>query len=287
MILQPKFELSYPAFARGLRYVSAGAVGMALSAGLDFSGHVYAADLPSPMQSEMASESGFEVSIEPLYLWLPGMNGTIGALGQSVDIDLAPIDILSNLGDFLDVLDGLYMGSGQVRYGNFGFIYDVFYLDVSSTAEIDRTVLNGSLDVAFSQVMATLLGSYRAFENDTAHLDLLGGVRINDISMDIDVDLGGGFELSDGASWVDPMFGAKGRMDLNQNWYAKGTALIGGFGVSSNFVWDASVNVGYQWNNWLDLYAGFRGTGTDYRSGSFIWDVTQYGPVMGATINLN
>lgn len=135
--------------------------------------------------------------------------------------------------------------------------------------------------------MATLLGSYRAFESDTAHLDLLGGVRINDISMDIDVNVGGGFELSDGASWVDPMFGAKGRMDLNQNWYAKGTALIGGFGVSSDFVWDASVNVGYQWNNWLDLYAGFRGAGTDYRSGSFIWDVTQYGPVMGATINLN
>jgi len=66
MISQPKFELSYPAFVRGLRYVSAGAVGMALSAGLAFSGHVYAADLPSPMQSEMASESGFEVSIEPL-----------------------------------------------------------------------------------------------------------------------------------------------------------------------------------------------------------------------------
>lgn len=268
--------------------MAAGAIGIALSAGLVSPGHVYAADLPSPMKYEVTTESGFEVSIVPFYLWLPGMNGTVGVQGTTVDIDLTPIDILSNLGDFLDALDGLYMGSGEVRYGDFGFVYDVFYLDVSSTAEIDRTVINGAVDVAFSQVMATLLGSYRVMESETMHVDLLGGARINDIKMDIDIDLGGpGFELSDGATWVDPMFGAKGRMDLDPNWYANGTALIGGFGVSSDFVWDVSANIGYQWNNWFDIYAGFRGTGTDYKSGSFVWDVTQYGPVLGATIKLN
>jgi hypothetical protein len=125
-------------------------------------------------------------------------------------------------------------------------------------------------------------------ESETMHVDLLGGARINDISMDIDATGPiGDFELSDGATWIDPMFGAKGRMDLDPNWYANGTALIGGFGVSSDFVWDVSANIGYQWNNWFDIYAGFRGTGTDYKSGSFVWDVTQYGPVLGATIKLN
>jgi hypothetical protein len=56
---------------------------------------------------------------------------------------------------------------------------------------------------------------------------------------------------------------------------------------ASDFVWDVSANLGYQWNNWLDLYAGFRGAGTDYKSGSFVWYVPQYGPVMGASIKLN
>jgi hypothetical protein len=270
-----------------MRYVTAGAIGMALSASLASPGQVYAADLQSPMQYEVTTESGFEVSIVPLYLWLPGMNGTVGVLGTTVDVDLTPIDILSNLGDFLDVLDGFYMGSGEVRYGNFGFVYDVFYLDASSTTAIGGTLIN-AVDVAFSQVMATLLASYRVMESDTMHVDLLGGARINDISMDIDATGPiGDFELSDGATWIDPMFGAKGRMDLDPNWYANGTALIGGFGVSSDFVWDVSANIGYQWNNWFDIYAGFRGTGTDYKSGSFVWDVTQYGPVLGATIKLN
>lgn len=268
--------------------MTAGAIGVVLSASLASPGQVYAADLQSPIQYEVTTESGFEVSIVPLYLWLPGMNGTVGVLGTTVDVDLTPIDILSNLGDFLDVLDGFYMGSGEVRYGDFGFVYDVFYLDASSTAEIDRTVINGAVDVAFSQVMATLLASYRVMESETMHVDLLGGARISDIRTDIDVDLNvAGFELSDGATWVDPMFGAKGRMELNPNWYANGTALIGGFGVSSDFVWDVSANIGYQWNNWFDIYAGFRGTGMDYKSGTFVWDVTQYGPVLGATIKLN
>ncbi|MGI9514057.1 MAG: hypothetical protein ACR2OL_14230 [Anderseniella sp.] len=268
--------------------MTAGTLGVMLSASLASPGQVYAADLPSPLQYEVTTESGFEVSIVPLYLWLPGMNGTVGVLGTTVDVDLTPIDILSNLGDFLDVLDGFYMGSGEVRYGDFGFVYDVFYLDVSSTAEVDGRVINGAVDVAFSQVMATLLASYRVMESETMHLDLLGGARISDIRTDIDVDLNvAGFELSDGATWVDPMFGAKGRMDLNENWYANGTALIGGFGVASDFVWDVSANIGYQWNNWFDIYAGFRGSGMDYQSGTFVWDVTQYGPVLGATIKLN
>ena len=262
----------------------------ALSTGIVASGPALAADFPTPLEYQVTTESGFEVNIVPLYLWLPGMNGKVGVFGAPpIDVDLTPIDIVSNLGDFLDALDGLYMGAGEVRYGDFGLAYDIFYLDVSSTAEIDRTVLKGAADIAFSQVMATILGSYRAIEDENMHVDLLGGIRINDVNMSVDLTFDNipNFTQSDGSTWVDPMFGAKGRMQLSENWYANGTALIGGFGVSSDFVWDVSANLGYQWNNWLDLYAGFRGAGTDYKSGSFIWDVTQYGPVMGASIKLN
>lgn len=251
-----------------------------------------AADLPSPMEYQVTTDAGFEFNIVPFYLWLPGYNGSVAVGGPTgnqvgpIKIDLTPIDIVSNLGDFLDALDGLYMGAGEVRYGNIGLVYDVFYLNVSSTAEIDRTVLRGAADIAFSQVMATVLGSYRAFESDATQIDLLAGVRITDIKMDVDLtfNLLPDFTLSDGSTWVDPMFGAKGRMQLDENWYANGTALVGGFGVSSDIVWDVSASLGYQWNNWLDFYAGFRGAGTDYKSGNFVWDVTQYGPVMGATI---
>ncbi|MEE4239145.1 MAG: hypothetical protein V2I51_20685 [Anderseniella sp.] len=243
------------------------------------------------MEYQVTTESGFEFNIVPFYLWLPGYNGSValeGPLGGQVGpakIDLTPIDILSNLGDFLDALDGLYMGSGEVRYGKVGLVYDIFYLDVSSTAEIEGSALPVNADVGFSQVMATVLGSYRVLESDTMHVDLLGGIRIQDIDISIDLNiLDQTLPVTGDSTWVDPIFGAKGRMQLSENWYASGTALVGGFGVSSDIVWDVSANLGYQWNNWLDLYAGFRGAGTDYKSGNFVWDVTQYGPVMGGMI---
>ncbi len=88
----------------------------ALSAGSPVSHQALAADFPTPMEYQVTTEFGFEFNIVPLYLWLPGVNGTVGVLGSSVEVDLAPIDIISNLGDFLKVLDGVYMGVGEVRY---------------------------------------------------------------------------------------------------------------------------------------------------------------------------
>jgi hypothetical protein len=246
------------------------------------------ADLPGAVQLEHTTEAGVSIAVSPFYMWLPGMNGTIGVLGTTVDVDLTPIDIIENLGDFLDALDGLYMGTGELRYREFGLMYDVFYLDVSSSREIDRAVISGTLDAGFSQTMVTLAATYRFWETEHGYLDALAGARIWDINMDVGANLNiAALTASDGDSWVDPIVGAKARYNISPNTYLNGWAMIGGFGAGSDFTWDVWTNVGYQWNNWLDLYAGFRAAGADYQNGTFIWDVTQYGPVFGATIKLN
>ena len=67
------------------------------------------------------------------------------------------------------------MVAGQMRYGISGFLYDVFYLDLSSANDIDRRLASGDIDVGFSQVMATLAGSYKLLETDNGHLDALAG----------------------------------------------------------------------------------------------------------------
>ena len=60
--------------------------------------------------------------------------------------------------------------------------------------------------------------------------------------------------------------------------------MIGGFGVSSDFMWDVFGGVGYEVKDWLSLVAGFRATGVDYQEGDFLYDITQYGPLIGAVI---
>ena len=87
-----------------------------------------AADIPAPApteQYEVPPEAQLQFDFVPLYVWIPGFSGDLGVFGNKVKVDVTPIDIISNLGDFLKALDGLYFGAGHLRYGDFGFMYDV------------------------------------------------------------------------------------------------------------------------------------------------------------------
>ncbi|MGI9416166.1 MAG: hypothetical protein ACR2PM_21020 [Hyphomicrobiales bacterium] len=238
-----------------------------------------AADLPGSVQYQVETESGFSATIVPFYLWMSGINGTVGALGVNVDVDITPIDILKNLGEFLDVLEGVYFGTGEVRYGRFGAFYDIVYLEVSSLNEVDLEFVRGRLDVAFDQKITTLAGSFRLYETSDGYLDLLAGARIWDINQDVGLDLGiVGLTVSEGSKWVDPLVGGKGRYNLSENFYISGWAMVGGVVTGSEFMWDVWGNVGYQVAGWLDAFVGFRAMGTDYDSGGIDWDVVQVWP---------
>ena len=82
------------------------------------------------------------------------------------------------------------------------------------------------------------------------------------------------------------MVGLKGRASLSEHTYVTGWAMIGGFDVWSDFMWDVFRGVGYETKDWLSLVAGFRATGVDYREGAFLYDVTQHGPLIGAVARL-
>ena len=132
--------------------------------------------------------------------------------------------------------------------------------------------------------MTTLAGNYRFYRTPASYADAFAGARISDVDVDLGVVLGPfGGAASDGDSWVDPVVGVKGRTNLNEHWYLKGSALVGGFGVASNFLYDVAGFVGYEWSNGIEAYGGFRVAETDYQSGSFKWDMRLYGPMLGLT----
>jgi hypothetical protein len=233
--------------------------------------------LPPPVPVEEPVGPRLSANIIPLYGWLPGMKGTVGAGGGGVDVDVTPIDIISNLSELVQVLDGLYMGAGEIQYGKVGVLYDAFYMSVGTNVSFFG---GPGVDFGFSQFMGTLAPSYRVHESERGYIDAIAGVRYWDINMNVN-------NASTGASWVDPIIGAKGRLNLSEKVYVDGWAMIGGFGVGSKFSWDVWSNIGYQVHDRFDVFAGFRAVGADYQSDSFKWDLIQYGPVVGATINFN
>jgi hypothetical protein len=136
---------------------------------------------------------------------------------------------------------------------------------------------------------ATIMGEYRVFSDDKVSVDLMAGGRIWSVDNDIDVTLSGGgrvaeFSGSDGANWIDPMVGVKGRIGTDSPWYFTGWAMIGGLDAGSDLTWDLMGGVGYQWNDTFSIVAGYRALGVDYEDDGFVYDVVQQGPFLGTVI---
>jgi len=229
-----------------------------------------------------ARNNEVSVTLTPFSGWVPGIDGTVGGRNRSVDVSLPPIDVMRNIGDFVDVLDGIYIGWGEFRYGRFGLFYDVFYLDVSSVESMDRGAVTLGLDLAFRQSTGTFAATYRVWEQGRSHWDLMAGARISNIDIGIAANLNALRVARSGSeSWTDVILGMKGRYQIAPQWSLSGWSLVGGGG--SNLTWDLYGAVDYTIRPGFDLSVGFRALKIDYSSSDFKWDVLQYGPVVNAT----
>ena len=106
-----------------------------------------AADLPGTNYRTMTDKNGLTFTIAPFNGWVPGMKGTVGVFGTRASVDVTPMEILGNIGDLVDALDRIYIGSGEVRYGKIGFLYDIYYMKASLTREIDGRFVGGGLEL--------------------------------------------------------------------------------------------------------------------------------------------
>jgi hypothetical protein len=269
------------------RIVIAGAL---VALGSVVAGPAMAADTVVPVEETPASVGDriapeWRWAISPFYTWLPGMSGEVAGFGgPGVSIDFTTKDILDNFDAFLHAIDGLYMGSGEYRNDRFGFQWDIVFLQLGETGSFGNRV-DGAFDIGFRMSMTTLAANYRIYQSPAAYADVIAGARITNVEADVDLNLGlGGFEASADDIWVDPVIGLKGKYRLTPNWYVKGSGIYGGFGVSSDHLYDVSGFIGYEWQSGLEMYGGWRIAYTDYENGDFRWDVSMSGPMMGLTV---
>jgi hypothetical protein len=88
--------------------------------------------------------------------------------------------------------------------------------------------------------------------------------------------------------WVDPFIGLRLGADLTKKLSLVLRGDIGGFGVGSEFTWNASAIFGYHFTPMISAWLGYKALGVDYETGSlhrkFEFDVTMFGPIMGLSI---
>ena len=75
-----------------------------------------------------------------------------------------------------------------------------------------------------------------------------------------------------------------------ERWSFHARADVGGFGLGSDFAWNASTEVGYRVATWARLFLGYRALDFDFADGSgsdrVEYDVRLWGPLVGVSFDL-
>ena len=234
--------------------------------------------LPALAASGPSEDNRWDYHLAP-YAWLAGQKGDVATLSNlppaEIDIDFWD-DILGNINGALFLV-------GEARKGRFGAFLDLAYVDIE-----DETATQGPLFSSVSSStkswIVSAAGSYRLAENADAWLDLVAGIRY--WSVDSTLTLRDGLlpesKYTGNDDWVDPIIGLKALTAIGSSrWRVSGGLLIGGFGAGSDLMWDASVNLGYQWTKTFTTTLGYRYLDVDYENDGFLYDVSQHGPVLG------
>lgn len=232
---------------------------------------------PLPAVAE-EDDDDWRFSITP-YVFLLSLQGNVDAVPAlpPVDVDL-DFDTLSN------ELEGALMLQGEARKGRWGVLANVDYFSISGTRGLlvgGVIPLSGEVDV--SSLNGTISGLYRVYDNGRLELDAVAGARYSSVDIDLDANVGQfGVVAGSDQEWWDPIIGLRGRYNFGERTGLTLYGDIGGFGVSSESVWQVYGGVTYQLNDWMTAALGYRWYAVDYEDGDYALDVEFAGPLIGA-----
>ncbi|OJY04643.1 MAG: hypothetical protein BGP04_02465 [Rhizobiales bacterium 62-17] len=245
-----------------------------------------AADVPEPKKTLMptfVAQKDWSLTVTP-YLWAASLNGNAAVLGIRRHVDVPFRDTLKDL-------DFGFMGNVEYRQGPAGAYLDAQYVKVSNNAHVGPF----KIGVGMRSALVNVGFFYRVYEAGLGGNTVFGTPRVFAIeptagmrwtSMMARVHLGL-FHVSERQSWVDPFVGARLSYDLTDRWNLFVESDVGGFGAGSRLSVNAQAVLGYRLllaGYQTTLRVGYRVLKQDYRDGGFLWNVTQHGPLIGASI---
>jgi opacity protein-like surface antigen len=235
-----------------------------------------------------APGSGWTFDFTP-YIWGVAMSGDVqgGAL-PAINIDMSFSDILDNL-------DAGLLGAFEARKGRWGMLFDAIYMKLEGSGTASRTgpgpigaTATASADLEVAQTMFAAAVAYRMVEG-RAPVDVIGGLRYAKIEADATIN--GSFYAQAGTvarsaekDWVDPYIGVRFLQPVAEHWTLVSYLDIGGFGVGSDFTWQAIIGANYEFSKTFAVKFGYRYLGVDYDKNDFIYDMGNSGLYLGLGI---
>ena len=251
---------------------------------------------------ESGALGGWEIKVGPA-LWGAGITGDIGVGTMDAELGITFSDVLDNLnialqgrvdatkGPWRVYADGMYaeleadqaISPGTV--GPFSIGPNTFG-PFTPTARFDFTQ-----DIIIAEVGAAYhLGEWPLSSANpsgpgakSVALEVLAGARYTDY--ETEVDFKNGTTVTVDEDWIDPFVGVDLDFTLSPTWNLLMHLDVGGFGVGSDFTYNAVGGLGYTWTEKKRAFVGFRAMYQDYEDGTganrFKWDATTYGLLAG------
>jgi hypothetical protein len=250
------------------------------------------------------------------YGWLIGVSGNMTARGQTVDVN-------ANFFQVVDKSDSVaaFMGYFEADKGKVGFYTDIVWTKLGFDKSLVsyrnpvRGVLvspttTGALPTTMTIIEAGGLyevargqnapGSFTAIDallgfrywNNTADLNfnIIGSVDVASLG----IERGRSFSIArnGGLDWVDPVLGLRLRHQFTPSQHLMVRGDVGGFGLASQFAWQAAAVYSYSWQfsgYGLGGLIGYRALGVSYVRGTGIntngVDAVLHGPLVGVNKN--
>jgi hypothetical protein len=222
------------------------------------------------------ADNGWTFSVSP-YLWAAGIKGKTGTLPG-----LPAADVDQSFSDIFDDLQFSGMLFWTARKDRFGIAGDLQYVE---TLAKDNALapLFGREELSSKSFIASVVGEYLLYDDSRSVLRLSGGARLWSVDTELKLSTGllPGTKIKGDKTWVDPVIGVSGVLDLGSKTFLRGWGYVGGFGVGSNFTADLFAGVGYRFTDSISSTLGYRWVKVDYDSGDFLYDVRQEGIATG------
>jgi hypothetical protein len=214
-------------------------------------------------------------------LFIYGMGVAIDGEAQigplQLDVDLSKSDVL-------DALEFGAMAAYRVENEKWSFTGDLTFMNLAQTARGPRDIISGELD----SEQLTLMGTVG--RRLTPNLEALFSLVYIDLSADLEVRaLDQRLRASRDADWIDPLIGLQYVAPFADKWSFSLRGDVGGFGVGSDFTWQAWAVLRRQNSENFGWYFGYRALGYDYEEGSGLsyqrYDMVQHGPGAGVAFS--
>lgn len=216
----------------------------------------------------------WKFALSPLFLWGMNIDGD-----ATVGPATAPLD-LSFTDDILDNLSAVFTVHFEAHKNKLALFAEYQYVDLEPTSSIPN---GASIDVDFTIQTAEFGAGYIVAKWwGNTDVEPILGVRYT--YQDLSTQLVGGPPLVDTTEeWWDVFGGVRLWTRFSPKWTLTTRADIGAGG--SDFVWNASFKVDYQFRDWGSVFLGYRWMDYDYEEGSgrntYAYDAMQQGPLAG------